>query len=402
MHPRLERIVTGSVFAGLEVQFQAEGVVMYLTILRKKGKQLLVEKQVGGIEDAGSLAQHLGKNIPLAIAFTGKGTLHRRMPGDPSENPQMFLSKLLPNASVKEFCMQVFPAARDEQFVSVLRRSSVDAALQQLQAFSVVECSLGPFAAIQSLPLFADVLNELRFGNHAFHLQDGFAEEVFYSTENPGTEPLDAGGQTIHAEMLLSFSAAFQQLLPVHARAAIRMESLQSAKEEFLQRKLFMTGGKVLLVSVIVLLLGNYFLFSHYWSEKNTLDGKLQINGGALRDLRDLEKQLEVKRDFLEQAGLLSGAAPSYYADQLASGLPADILFTRMNLAPRLKLAEEDSIGFQPGRIEIRGSCPQSIVLNQWLQELRSKAWVKNTTLESYLQDKNMKQGEFKIAVDLE
>jgi hypothetical protein len=402
MHPRLERIITGSLFAGLEVQFLAEGIVMHLAVLRKKGQQLVVEKLVSGIENSESLSQHLAKNIPLAIAFTGKGILHRRMNGDPSGNPQLFLSKLLPNASLKEFYMQLFPAACDEQFVSVLRKPSVDAVLEQLKMFSITGCSLGPFAAINSLPLLSDVSNELRFGNHTFHLQDSLAEEMFYSPENSEVKIFDIGGQKVEAEMLLAFSVAFQQLLSISTRAETPIESLQQLKEDFLQRKLFVTGGKALLVSVILLLLGNYFLFSGYWSEKNELDSKLQINGGALTDLRNLEKQLETKRAFLEQAGLLSGSAPSYYADQLAAGLPGDILFTRMNLAPRLKLTEEDSIGFKPGRIEISGSCPQSVVLNKWLQELKTKSWVKNAILESYLQDKNMKQGEFEIILELE
>lgn len=401
MHPRLERIVTGSLFAGLEVQFLAEGMVLHLSVIRRKGGQLVVEKLVQGIESIELLSQHLSKNIPLTIAFTGKGTLHRRLSGDPSGNPQSFLSKLLPNASLKEFYIQLFPAAGNEQFVSVLRKSSMDVILEQLKEFSIVGCSLGPFAVVNSLSLISGVSNEVQFGNHTFQLQDGLVEEVFYSPGNSMIKQLTIGEQKVEAEMLLAFSAAFQQLL-TEGYAETKIESLHLVKEEFLQRKLFVKAGKVLLVTVILLLLGNYFLFSGYWSEKEELGNKLQINGGALADLRSLEKQLVAKRSFLEQAGLLNGGNPSYYADQLAAGLPGDILFTRMNLAPRVKLAEEDSIGFNPGRIEISGSCPQSLVLNTWLQELKTKPWVKAAVLKSYLQDKNMKQGEFEIAVDLE
>jgi hypothetical protein len=128
----------------------------------------------------------------------------------------------------------------------------------------------------------------------------------------------------------------------------------------------------------------------------------MQINGGALTDLRNLEKQVAVKHMFLKQAGLLSGSNHSFYADQIAAGLPNEILLSQMNLAPRLKLSEDDSIGFKPGRIEIAGSCSQSIVLNKWLQEIKTKSWVKSATLESYQQEKNMKQGEFKVALIIE
>jgi len=52
--------------------------------------------------------------------------------------------------------------------------------------------------------------------------------------------------------------------------------------------------------------------------------------------------------------------------------------------------------------MEIDGSCSQSVVLNKWLQHLKEKKWVKSTTLESYTQDKNMTQGEFEVALEIE
>jgi Tfp pilus assembly protein PilN len=402
MHPKLQRIVTGSLFAGLEIQFLADGMILHLVVLKKKGQQLVVDKMVQDISDLDLLADHLSKNIPLAVAFTGKGILHRRVASDPAGDPKLLLSKVLPNASAKEFYLQIVPAAQDEQYISVFRKSAVDEMLVRLNQFSLVACSFGPFAVINSLALLGDVKDKLQFGNHTLHLQDNLPEEVQFTESSSERISFTIGGQNIGAELLVAFSAAFQQLLPPGQNAAVQVESLNSAKEEFLQRKLFLTGGKFLLVIILLLLLGNYFSFSHYWSEKNNLDAKLQTDGGALAGLRELEKQVEVKRSFLEQAGLLRSSSPSYYADQLAAELPDEISLTRMNLAPRLKLSEEDSIAFKPGHIEIDGSCSQSVVLNTWLQSLKTKKWIKSAILQSYVQDKNMKQGEFEIALVLE
>jgi Tfp pilus assembly protein PilN len=402
MHPKLQGIVTGSLFAGLEIQFLADGMLLHLVVLKKKGQQVVVDKMVHDIADLNLLAAHLSKNIPLAVAFTGKGILHRRVASDPAGDPKLVLSKVLPNASVKEFYLQIVPAAQDEQYISVFRRSAVDEMFIRLNQFSVVACSFGPFAVMNSLAVLGEMKEELKFGNHTLRLQDNFPEEVRYAESLPERIAFTIGGQTIDAELLVAFSAAFQQLVSPEQNAAVQIESLNSAKEEFLQKKLFLTGGKFLLAILFVLLLGNYFSFSHYWSEKNELETKLQTDGGALSGLRDLEKQVEVKRTFLEHAGLLQSLNPSYYADQLAAGLPDEISLTRMNLAPRLKLTEEDSIAFKPGHIEINGSCSQSVVLNTWLQSLKTKKWIKSAVLQSYVQEKNMKQGEFEIALTLE
>jgi Tfp pilus assembly protein PilN len=403
MHPRLQRIITGSLFAGLEIQFLAGGMALHLVVLKQKGHELVIEKSVNNIESLDKLSNHLVKDIPIAVAFTGKGILHRRIAIDPAGDPKMFLSKILPNASLKEFYLQTVPAVQDEQFVSLLRKSSADEIIEQLQQkqFSVVECSLGPLALINILPLLEQVDDELKFGNHSILIRDSFPEEISFSEEISEKKIVLIGTQKIEAESLLAFAVAFQQLFSGDKHIEAKVESLISAKEDFLRKKIFKTGGKSLLIFVFLVLLGNYFAFSHYWSEKNELESRVQTDGGALTKVREIEKQVEVKKSFLQQAGLLGFSRDSYYADQIAAELPNEIRLSCLNIAPRIKLSEEDTIGFQTGRVEIDGSCSQSVVLNKWLQKLKTDQWVKNATLESYLQDKTMTQGEFEVFLEL-
>jgi Tfp pilus assembly protein PilN len=404
MYPKLQQIVTGSLFAGMEIQFLSAGIKLHLVVLRKKGKQVVLEKAVNDITGIEKLSEHLSKDIPLAVAFTGKGVLHRRIAADPASDLKTLLAKALPNASLKEFYLQTVAAVQDEQFVSLLRKPAADAILEQLmqKQFSVVGCSLGPLSVIHLLSLLEENKNELRFGNHLIHLQDHLPEEIQFEEEFAEQKQFNIGGQFIEAEMMVAFAVAFQQLLPEEQRAAAHVESLALSKEDFLQRKLFKTAGKILVVVTFVLLLGNYFACSHYWEMKNELESKVQTDGGAFTDLRNLEKQVHAKKEFLERAGLLNSTNHSYYADQLAAELPPEIRLTRMALSPRLKLSEEDSIGFKPHRIEIDGSCSQSVVLNSWLLHLKTKKWVRSATLESYIQDKTMTQGQFKVAFELE
>lgn len=178
MHPRLQRIVTGSSFAGLEIQFLGEGMILHLLVLKKKGQQLVVEKSNLNIENLEKLSAHLAKDIPLVIAFTGKGVLHRRIAVDPASDAKLLLSKALPNASLKEFHLQTVSAAQDEQFVSVLRKSTADGIIEQLNQFAVIGCSLGPLSVITILSLLGETTSELRFGNHCLHLHDNLRKSV--------------------------------------------------------------------------------------------------------------------------------------------------------------------------------------------------------------------------------
>ena len=403
MRQQLHRIITGSLFAGLEIQFLAGGIAVHFILLKQKGIHLVIEKFIANVESIEKLSYHLPKNVPLAVCFTGKGVLHKRVACDPDADAKVFLSKIFPNALLKDFYVQSVPAVHDEQFISVVRKESVDLVLEQLKAkkFSIVECSLGPFAVLNILPLLGKIDNEIKFAHHSILFNDALAEGINFSEEISDENKFTIGTQQIPSETLLAFAVAFQQLFSSSKKADAKIESIAFVKEEFFRNRKFKTGGVGLLLCTFILLIINYFVFSHYWNKKNELENKFQTDGGALAKVRELEKKVESKRSFLEQAGLLGASHNSFYADQVAAELPNEILLSELNIAPRLKISQEDSIGFTPGKIEIDGSCSKSVVLNSWMQKLKTKPWVKNIFLESYSQDKTMKDGEFAVSVEL-
>lgn len=403
MHPRLQQLVTGNRFAGLEVEFLPQEIRMQLVILKRKGQLVSIEKTVEDIAEIESLKKELPKDIPLQLAFTGKGVLLRRIAADPSGDLKSMLSKALPNASAKDFYLQVTPAARDEVFVSVLRKNAADELFQQLQdqQFAVTGCSIGPLAIAKLLPLLDADTTILHAGTQTLLFEDGNPAEVLTSEEE-SNQTYSPGGQTIRSSLLLAFAAAFQQLLPEENRLKATIDSLENAAADFRQRRIFKTGAATLLVFTLVLLLANFFFFSHYRTRVNELQEQLQTDGGAFTEWQALQQQVASRRAFLSHAGLLEKAHYAYYADQLAAELPAEIQLSRLAMSPRLKLPEEDTIGFCPGRLAISGSCSQSVVLNRWLQLIKGKTWIRSAALLSYVQDRSMPQGVFEIELEIE
>ncbi len=403
MHPLLQRLVTGSRFAGLEAEIMPGGMRFHLVVLKRKGQQMAVEKTATNIESIEQLPALLSKEIPLAIAVTGKGLLHRRVAVDPSSDLRTLLAKALPNATLKDFYVQHVPAAQDEQFISVMRKPAIDTLLLQFQQLEmpVISCSLGPLAVTHALPLLEEK-NELHLGHHLLRFEAQQPSEVQHAEEACGNSTFDVGGQQLEGEAMVAFAAAFLQVLPGISPVAANVDSLDASREDHLQQRLFRAGGKALLATTLLLLLGNYAAFSFYWSTKGNLEQQLQVNGGAYTELNLLERQVSSKRLFLQQAGLLGSSHHAYYSDQLAAGLPAEIRLARMTLSPRLNLSGEDSIGFTPHTIAIAGSCSESVVLNRWLRGLNETKWIKSAALLSYVQDKTMPQGEFEVLLALE
>jgi len=404
MHPRLQKAITGSRFAGVEVEFAAEGTRFHLALMKRKGTRVLLEKTAAAITEFEALEKILPKDIPLTLAFTGKGILHRRIAADPSSDVKTLLAKILSNAAIKDFYLQSVPAAGDELFVSVVRKNAADLIFGQFRqhAYSVTGCTLGPLCIVNIISLLGGQHDEIICGRHRLVLQDGLPEDVSYSDDAAEASVLRAGDQPVDNISLLSFAAAFQQLLAQERRAEPYTDALAEARENFFQKKLFRAAVVSTVAFLLAALFGNYFVFSHYWGLKNDLESRLQTEGSAFTEVRTLEKQVHAKRDFLSQAGLLGPAHHSYFADQLAAALPNEILLTRMSIAPKIKLQDDDSIAFTPRHIEIEGSCTQSVVLNSWLENLKEAKWVKSARIESYVQDKAMSSGVFSIALETE
>jgi hypothetical protein len=86
----------------------------------------------------------------------------------------------------------------------------------------------------------------------------------------------------------------------------------------------------------------------------------------------------------------------SYYADNLCVDIPSSVQLSGMNLNPFQKQkADEDKMSFQNKVILISGFCNQSIELNDWMQQIKKKNWVKKLVLLNYSQIRGMQTGEF-------
>lgn len=400
---RLTNFINGNRFAGLEAEMLSDGIRLRLVILKRKGQQVFIEKSVA-VESLDDLSKQLPKDIPIRLALTGKGILHRRIAADPAADSRSFLAKALPNASPNDFYMQVAPASRDELWISLVRKNTADEILTQLneKQFSVLSISLGTTALVHILPLLDQEKTEINCGNHFIQFEDGKISELQYVENENRFADFPIGGQNLENEMLPAFSFAFQQLIPLEKRIQAETEILIHSEADFFQKRLFKTGSLALLLSALLILLVNFLYFSSYREKRNELEGKVQIDGGALHEVNSLENQVKARRDFLEQAGLLHKSHYAFLADQLAAELPEEIQLTKMNFSPRLKFAEEDTIGFRPGEIEIAGRCSQTVVLNQWIQEMKNKNWIRSANLKSYVQDKSMLQGAFELKLETE
>jgi len=386
--------------AGLEAVAGPEGYAFHLVILKKSGSKVLIESRQENIAGVDELKKFLKPGLPVYLALTGRGIVHKKVSAAPSDDARTLLPKVLPNASLKDFYVQSVPGISGQMFVSIVRREALDKLLDELKpAADIVSCALGalPVAGIAALLEKEAYQFEIETGQQRLLFSGGQLSELQPATN--GEKQLDVGGEKLSSVLLTAFAAAFGHFSG--ARVEAEVESLQSQAEEHKQKRLFKTLGGGVLVFFLVLLLGNYFVFQHYWEKKAKLETQLALNGGELQRYQTLEKNLREKRSFLQKSGLLHASKTSYYADRLAQDVPATITLTRLGISPLQRLNTTDSIAFTPGLIVVEGGCKQSLELNDWIRRLKAQSWIRNVSLQTYNQDKAQDKGEFTLQIDL-
>lgn len=402
MHPLLHQLSASPCAVGLELTGSGDALCANMVLVRKRRQQVEVEKHALNLTEIAAIQKAIPQGVPVVVVLSGKGVLHRFVNSSTTDAATL-LHKVLPNANAADFRVQQVAAAGGQHLVSVVRWPVALEQLEPLRAagLPIVACSLGAAAAAEVLPfILPSAGSQLQAGTHRISWSDGLPAGL-EQTEAPETERVvELGGKTIPAAAIPAVAAAMQFLIG-GGTARIVSEELTVAAGDFSQRRLFRTGGLTLLAVTLVLLIGNYLAFSHYWDKKAQLEEALQVNGGQLDRVRELNKQVATRRSFLAQTGLQQAGRHSFYADRIAAGLPDALQLTRMAIAPRERTTVEDSIAFRPGVLVLEGECAQSVLLNDWINRLSNEPWIAKASLRSYVQPSSRKTGLFEIEIQL-
>lgn len=394
----IQRFTNTRQAAGVEAVVSGEAVTFHFVLLSKKGNTIRIEKKEKAIDSAEALLKQIPAGIPVYLAVNGKGILHKKINAAATADAQALLSKVLPNAAASEFYLQ-HTTAGSELLVSVIRKQQLDDLLASLKPLPVVGCTLGSVAVAGIAPLlgYTDYRYDIITAAQRLTISDKHLLDVVNETASP--ENYSIGDDKISSTTITAYAAALSHFTGSRVQAGVPL--LQQAQEEFKQQRIFKTAGGALLVFVLVLLLGNYFAFQHFWEKKNTLETQLALNGGELQRYQVLEKAITEKQQFLQSSGLLYASRTAYYADQLAAGMPESIALTRLNVSPRRQLQANDSIAFTPAEIQVEGQCKQSLELNNWMGKLKELNWVKQVVLKSYQRSTGNDYGTFVVITEL-
>jgi hypothetical protein len=348
-----------SALTGAEIRLGQEGVEsVQACTLQISGDRMAIKDQHTGLKNIAHFAKQY-KPGPLAVCLTGKGILNKQIQPVGLASEQV-ISQVLPNANAADFYFQL--DRRDgHAAVSLVRRSVADDLIKELTAlgFQVVSLGLG-------------ALNEERVVS--------------------GLKP----------ELMPAYDSAFQVLLKQESRGVDHAVLKENRLQAFAKAKV-MGIAAVFGCVMLVLLVVNFFMFSHYETEAGRLSLKRNRSGMQVRKFRQMESDILQRTSLITSAGWTGGYPYAWLTDQLMAGRPAAVAISGLSINP-LKI-QSAAIGtaemYETSRIRISGSCDKAATLNNWLQEIRAKEWVKDAAILNYELNRESGKGQFTIDIEI-
>lgn len=360
----------------VEYQFGGSSHLISVAHLKLRGEEvdLIGAKTLQDLQDLSAAFPQL----PCVILFTGKKILSKNLSlGSEKYGNEELINRAFPNIQQDDLIFDIQDLDKGSVVVSAARK---DAVLQVLEnwpkMFMPVDLSLGVFAV---WPLLAGLQGEqIKLGAHSIDLISGETEMLLEQT----SQPIELFGQEIDSELGLPFLFG---ILKLSERAFIStLPQVMHHRSEWRYSRLFKKGLAGSAVTVFILLLISFVMFSHYSSKVGELSYSTQAYDQQLTELSSLKETYQTKKQFLEVNGSQSFAA-SKMADAIAGIVPKGVALKRLAFNPvERHLKKENLVRFSRDKILVKGESESYSDFQQWLTALKSLEWLGKLEILGY------------------
>ncbi len=346
------------------------------------------------------------KEVPVALIISSDKIIHKVIHPENAPGHTEIIKDTLPGGNADEFYSQKFNLNPEQLFVSIIRKTSLEAVVNQLGEeikSRLINISIGPWPALFTYPVIHQEQQEssLAFLNYHFLLSNDklldFKIDSFQPYEDHGNK-LTIGGDQLEECLLISYSVALYLITnPTDPVGINRMET-ERLFDEFSfrkqSRKLILHAGALL----CGILISSNALFTIYdmrlYSLQQSNELSMQKQNIRSRKLEDIKKIKEV----LEMNGWHRDSKLSYYADQLTATLPEDIYLNKLEIHPKKTNSfSSPEHPFDGEMIFVKGNCFSNRELNDWVVSLKSLLWVRKVIIKEYEYAENENMGSFQI-----
>jgi hypothetical protein len=394
--------LTKNAICGVECVFDEAGLSFNYAVLHIKKNKVEISEQGTSTDVSEILKIAKKQSAPITLAISGKGVIVKKIIFSENDSLQLkdLLQQHLPAIPFNEFYVQFYKNAENSGNISVCRKEQVNELMSQFtkDKTEVVNVFIGPLIC-NALSSITSNYNRLSTSVNQLELVSGFVESV---QSNTSAEPvvLEIDGLKVMPSQTLSFAAGFGYLTKQSNFISDNQELTILPKQHVEKIKtrllLFVLIAFLFVVSAI-----NSVLFFQKFEQDSALEVELNLYESKNSQITALLDNYQKKKSLIEQAGIFDNKKMSVYADKIAASLPNDILLRELYFNPEEGETEEDSLtNFTENQLIIKGNCSKSLLLNDWINILKSQSFVKSVNLETFIYNSEGHLPNFVLKVD--
>jgi Tfp pilus assembly protein PilN len=382
----------------------SEGMRLSACEINVNDHKLVFKKKSTELQDIGELKKHISAKTYIALNLSGKGIINRQTNRQDVIGPKNFAT-LLTNANVDDFYVQNFISG-DQSFISAIRKSEADKWLEKFReaGFFVLSLSLGPFPVEQIVSQLNIYDQDFVFDGHFVLRNEQLVWTGVKYDENATAQfPLKIESELIDEKLVIPYAAVFQLILA--SKIGMIQADVPILRAEFdrvIDAKKMKFQSSLILATLFLSLLINFFLFSWLSSSNNKLTDQLSRLAQSDINVGQINKEIEEKESLLLDLGWDKNINKCVMVDEIASLLPEEITLRKISINPEDEgiTRTRKSIAFLNREIKITGISGKIIPVNEWIERLKTKKWIKNVQLDNYMVNNELNTGQFIVVIN--
>jgi len=379
--------LTKSSVCAVECRFEETGLVFHYALLQNRKGKIDVSKHGRVAEPSEILSIAAKASAPVCLILTGKGIMLRKIAWSENDSvePSALVQQYLPAIPLSEFYVQLYRNNGNSGHLALCRKEQLNQLMLRFSGKKVelADVFIGELVCHALAPLTASY-NRLTTPVTRLELVNGYVEDISPLGDTAPVS-LEAEGFSVSPELLLLFAAGFSYFTrqELYTTSNTELSGMAQQHSEKIRVRLLLFA----FIAVLFLVSGiNSVLFFQKFEENNTLDVELNLYESKNSQITKLLDEYQKKKSLIEQAGIFDHKRISVYADKIAASLPQDIVLREMYFNPEDGQTEQDSLAdFRENELIIKGNCSKSLLLNDWVNVLKSQSFVKQVNLENYV-----------------
>lgn len=378
--------------AVVEYVFGASEELFVIILKNHKGEVHLVDTfHIQSFED---LSKKWETSIPVLILLSGKKVLSKLVGYTGEFDSDKLKAKAYPSVAKEGLVFQLDRIDEGRYVVSAVRQDIVTEILDKTQSagFTVLDISLGEYGYWSLLTNLAQ--ESTLVGKYSINLEEG---KVSMNPEQ--SHKTEVYGQELNSD----YTGAYLYGLQTLANSSYQSESpsLREGRVDWKYGFLFKKSILISGLAVLVILLVNFLLFTHYTSENAELEQLTQAYDKQFKEVTTLRSSFEEKEEFLRINGTQNSRI-GRMGDEVAALLPSKLNLSKMTFQPVSKvLKKENLVRFSRDELEVQGESGNYDSFQQWLNQLHKLDWVADIEIAGYQETNSKHQAEFSIKIRL-